>query len=212
MKKWICLLLAAAICLSMSACFSSEENPATEPQISQMRSICELATMKCYYHNVAKYNEENASGILWMKKDRQFWVEYAGVVWVGIDASLVTIEIDSDNNVTITIPPAKVIKSKVDEATLTEDSFIVAAGSAKVEAEHQTLAFKEAQDKMEAEATSNTALLANAQQRVQKLLEDYVNNIGKCVGKEYHIKWVYVDDPAASEATAATEAAPAAAE
>ncbi len=208
MKKWICLLLAAAICLSMSACFSSEKDSAPEPQISQMRSICELATMKCYYHNVAKYNEENASGILWMKKDRQFWVEYSGVVWIGIDASLVTIEIDADNNVTITIPPAKVIDSNVDEATLTEDSFIVAAGSAKVEAEHQTLAFKEAQDNMEAEATSNTALLANAQQRAQKLLEDYVNNIGKCVGKEYHIKWIYVDDPSSSAPTAETDLTP----
>ena len=42
-----------------------------EPGVPQMKTICELATMDCYYHNVAKYNEEDASGALWWKKDRQ---------------------------------------------------------------------------------------------------------------------------------------------
>ena len=76
---------------------------------------------------------------------------------------------------------------------MTKDSFIVANNSAKVEAEHQTEAFKEAQAKMQEEASKDTVLLANAQQRAQKLLEDYVNNIGDCVGKNYSIKWVYLD-------------------
>ena len=102
------------------------------------------------------------------------------------------IDID-DKTVTITIPPAKVLGCKVDEKTLTKDSFIVANNSAKVEAEHQTEAFKEAQAKMQEEASKDTVLLANAQQRAQKLLEDYVNNIGDCVGKNYSIKWVYLD-------------------
>ena len=163
------------------------------PQASQMKSICELATMDCYYHNVAKYMEEDASGVLLWKKDRKFWVEYAGIVKIGIDTSLVNIEVDGEK-VTITIPPAKVLSCKVDETTLTEDSFIIAKNSAAVEAEHQTAAFKEAQAKMQEEASSDTVLLASAQQRAQKLLEDYVNNIGNCVGKTYEIKWVYLDN------------------
>ena len=32
------------------------------------------------------------SGIWLWKKDRKFWIEYAGVVTVGIDASLVNME------------------------------------------------------------------------------------------------------------------------
>lgn len=193
MKKIISFVLIVVMSFSLVACSNNEEsNKEMEPQAAQMKSICELATMQCYYHNVAKYMDDDAAGMLWWKKDRKFWVEYSGVVTIGIDTSLVKIEVDGEN-VTITIPPAKVLGCKVDEQTLTKDSFIVANDSAKVEAEHQTEAFKEAQAKMQEEASNDTVLLANAQQRAQKLLENYVNSIGDCVGKTYSIKWVYLD-------------------
>ena len=194
MKRILCMFLILASCFSLAACsMKSDSVQEMTPQASQMKSICELATMDCYYHNVAKYMEEDASGVLLWKKDRKFWVEYAGIVTIGIDTSLVNIEVEGEK-VTITIPPAKVLSCKVDETTLTEDSFIIAKNSAAVEAEHQTAAFKEAQAKMQEEASSDTILLASAQQRAQKLLEDYVNNIGSCVGKTYEIKWVYLDN------------------
>ena len=194
MKRLVVVLLIIAICFSCVAC-SNKNDSSSEmaPQASQMKAICELATMECYYHNVAKYLEEDASGVLLWKKDREFWVEYTGTVTIGIDTSLVNIEVDGEN-VTITIPPAKVLSCKVDDKTLTEDSFIVAKDSAAVEAEHQTEAFTEAQAKMQEAASSDTVLLANAQQRAQELLEDYVNNIGDCVGKTYKIKWIYLEN------------------
>lgn len=193
MKKIISILLVFMLAFSCMACAKTTE-PKQEivPQASQMKAICELAIMKCYYHNVAKYTKEDAAGILWWKKDRRFWIEYDGIVTMGIDASLVDIEVDNDT-VTITIPPAKVLGFEVDETTLNEDSYIVDTKSAKVKAEHQTEAFKQAQDHMKEEAEKDTLLLANAQQRAQKLLEDYVNNIGNCVGKTYNIKWIYLD-------------------
>ena len=190
MKKYLSVILIIMICFSSVSCSKEIKNIA--PETSQMKSICELAVMECYYHNVAKYKEENATGILWWEKDRHFWMEYAGVVTIGVDTSLMNIEV-KDENVTITIPPAKVLGCKVDETTLTEDSFIVAQNSAKAEAEHQTEAFKSAKDKLESEAKSNFTLLAAAQQRVQKLLEDYVTNIGNSVGKTYKIKWIYLE-------------------
>ena len=190
MKKYLSVILIIMMCFSSVSCAKEIKN--ISPETSQMKSICELAVMECYYHNVAKYKEENATGILWWEKDRHFWMEYAGVVTIGVDTSLMNIEV-KDENVTITIPPAKVLGCKVDETTLTEDSFIVAQNSAKVEAEHQTEAFKSAKDKLESEAKSNFTLLAAAQQRVQKLLEDYVNNIGNSVGKTYKIKWIYLE-------------------
>ena len=194
MKKIISFIFITMMCVSCMSC-SKEDHSDKEiaPQVSQMKSICELATMDCYYHNVAKYTENDASGILWWKKDRKFWIEYAGIVTLGIDAQLVNMEVDGEN-VTITIPPAKVLGCKVDDKTLTEDSFIIAKNSAKVEAEHQTEAFKQAQANMEEKASNDIYLLANAQQRAQKLLEDYVNNIGNLMGKEYQIKWVYLED------------------
>ena len=193
MKKIKSIILIVVICFLLVAC-SNLDNSKKDiaPQASQMKSICELATMKCYYHNVAKYTKEDASGMLWWEKDRKFWVEYSGIVTIGVDTSLVNIEVDGEN-VTITIPPAKVLGCKVDEETLSENSFIMAENSAEVEAEHQIEAFKDAQAKMQEEACNDTVLLANAQQRAQKLLEDYVTNIGKCIGKTYKIKWVYLE-------------------
>lgn len=205
MKKQICLFAVLMLCLTMVSCAKEENEPQkVEPQVSQMKTICELATMKCYYHNVAKYTQEDASGFWFWTKDRKFWVEYAGIVTIGIDTSRVNMEV-KDNNVTITIPPAQVLSCKVDDATLTDDSFIIAKGSAKVEAEHQTEAFKDAQAKMQESASSDTILLANAQQRAQKLIEDYVNNIGNCVGEEYKITWIYLEDNGQPQVEAAEE-------
>lgn len=193
MRKIISLILTIAICVSFVSCAGEKvEKKKVELKSSQMKTICELAAIQCYYHNVAKYMHEDATGILWWTKDRKFWVEYSGVVTIGIDASLVAIDVDG-NEVTITIPPAKVLGCKVDEKTLTKDSFIVAKNSAKIEGKHEIEAFKDAQLKMQEAAGKDTALLLNAQQRAQKLLEDYVNNIGSSIGKTYTIKWVYLE-------------------
>lgn len=193
MKKKLCVLLALICLLAIPGCGTNDKaEKEVLPEISQMQAICELATMKCYYHNVAKYYEEDASGILWWEKDRNFWVEYAGVVTVGIDTSKVKLKV-TGNKVTITMPKARVLDCKVDEATLTADSFIVASDSADVKAEHQTAALAEAQANMEQAASLDNELLANAEQRAQKLLSDYVKNIGDSFGKEYVIEWVSVD-------------------
>ncbi len=193
MKK-LSVLVMVVIMLLCSSCNKKEEEKKTpKPEIAQVKSICELATMDCYYHNVAKYYEEDADGILLWKKDKHFWIEYEGVVTLGIEASLVTIEVDDDNVVTITMPMAEVLNCKVDETTFSEDSFIIAEDSADITAEDQTQAFKIAQYNMRTTAENDAALLASAQERAQKLLTDYVNNMGEAFGVEYDIQWVYLD-------------------
>lgn len=201
-----CLILTILVfSLAITACSkSSEQGKNVGLQESQMKAICELATMKCYYHNVAKYMDEDATGAWFWAKDRKFWIEYAGIVTLGIDVSKVKIEVEGEN-VKITLPEAKVLSCKIDDATLTEDSFIVAKGSAKIEAEHQIEAFKDAQAKMEESAKSDSALLASAQQRAQKLLEDYVKNIGDCTGTVYNIEWEYIEDNEVEEPDSTVE-------
>lgn len=196
MKKFLIFILITSVLLVLSSCSSSKD---ITPQITQMKSICELATMKCYYHNVAKYYEEDVEGFIW-KKDRRFWIEYSGVVTLGIDASQLDIVV-SDNAVTITIPPAKVLSCKVDEKTLNKNSFIIDSKSAAIEPQHQTEAFKNAQKTMLDSASNDTALLANAQQRAKDLLEDYVKNIGNVVGKEYIVEFVDLDLTAETSTT-----------
>lgn len=196
MKRILSLLLAALALLSMAACGQQAAEPkaqsVVEPKASQMKSICELATMECYYHNVAKYKEENAEGILWWKKDKVFWIEYSGVVKIGIDASLVNIVIDA-NTISISLPEATVLSCRVDSSSLTQDSYIVAKDSASISAEDEVYAFSEAQRQLENCAANDRALLAEALQKVQALLEDYITNIGNAVGKEYTIHWVYMN-------------------
>ena len=154
-----------------------------------IKSICELATMECYYHNVAKYEKEDVEGILLWKKDKKFWMEYSGTVTVGIDASKLSIEV-KDDMVRITIPEAEVLANEVNEEEFNEDSMVVEDGSAKVKAEDQTAALKKAQKNMVKEAKNDKVLLANARERAKTLLEEYVNNIGTAVGKNYTIDWV----------------------
>lgn len=205
MKKLMCILISAMLTLSLAACSNTEPAPVDmEPKTSQMKAICELAVMDCYYHNVAKYELKDAEGFLWWTKDKNFWIEYSGVVTIGIDVSRVTVEVDG-TKVTISIPAAEVLSCTVDSSSLTEDSFIVAQDSAAIEAEDEVYAFADAQAKLEETASQDTALLASAQQQAQQLLEDYITNIGKATGKSYSIEWIYLDEdniPVGSEQTA----------
>lgn len=187
-KNGIILILVLVLSFSTISCTKDKKMP--KPQMSQMKSICELATVECYYHNVAKYSQENAQGMWWWKKDKHFWIEYSGVVKMGIDVSDLDIKVEN-NLVTIMLPPAKVLDSWVDETSLNKNSFYVDNDSADITAEDQTKAFKEAQENMEREAANDSALLIKAQQRVQTLLEEYVSNIGRAIGKEYLIEWKY---------------------
>lgn len=190
MRKIYILLLTLVVMASCTSCGQIKNG--MELQISQMKAICELATIECYYHNVAKYKEEDAEGILLWKKDKDFWIEYSGQVKVGIDMSLVDIVVDNDK-VKITLPEAKVLSSKVDEKTLTEDSYIIAKNSGSIEAADQTEAYKVAQENMLKSASEDLALLENAQQRAQMLLKEYIENIEEATGKEYSIEWIFID-------------------
>jgi len=204
MKKLMCILISAVLTLSLAACSNTEPAPVDmEPKTSQMKAICELAVMDCYYHNVAKYELKDAEGFLWWTKDKNFWIEYSGVVTLGVDVSRVTVEVDG-TKVTISIPAAEVLSCTVDSSSLTEDSYIVAKDSAAIEAEDEIAAFSVAQADLEATASQDTALLASAQQQAQQLLEDYITNIGKATGKSYSIEWIYLDEnnvPVGSEQT-----------
>lgn len=204
MKKLMCILISAVLTLSLAACSNTEPAPVDmEPKTSQMKAICELAVMDCYYHNVAKYELKDAEGFLWWTKDKNFWIEYSGVVTLGVDVSRVTVEVDG-TKVTISIPAAEVLSCIVDSSSLTEDSYIVAKDSAAIEAEDEIAAFSVAQADLEATASKDTALLASAQQQAQQLLEDYITNIGKATGKSYSIEWIYLDEnnvPVGSEQT-----------
>ena len=76
MKKIISMILMSIICISFTACIFDEQVKEITPQASQMKSICELATMECYYHNVAKSTKTKGTGLTHVgEKERKFWIE-----------------------------------------------------------------------------------------------------------------------------------------
>lgn len=193
-KKYIvsfCFILLAG---SISGCSKKEEVDA-EPDVVQVRSICELATLECYYHDVVKFEEQE--DVLFTIGDRghkKFWIEYSGIVKVGIDMSKVKMSI-KENAVTITIPKAEVLSCKVDETSLDADKYIAQTGwLTEIEAEDEVEAFAQAKEKMEETAKENTSLLLSAQDRAKTLIENYINNMGTLVNKTYEIKWKEIEE------------------
>ena len=58
---------------------------------------------------------------------------------------------------------------------------------------------------MEKTAANDTVLLAQAQQRVQSMLEDYVKNMGTMLGKEYTITCDIKENHVKSDTAESTE-------
>lgn len=199
MKKRITamvMILSLAVgCLA--SCGGTVKKIEQKPDINTVRSICELATLECYYHNVAKSEKTASKGVTHIgEKDRKFWIEYDGVVKLGIDMSQVKMSVEN-NEITITIPEAKVLSVTINEDSYNKDSYIAekdALNGNPITAEDATQAVNEANEEMKRTAQENSALLANAQYRAKDLIENYIQQIGKATGIEYSINWQYVDN------------------
>ena len=131
-----------------------------------------------------------------MEKDKKFWIEYTGVANLGIDMSKVKMEIDGIN-IKVTIPKAQLLNISIDETSLNDDSFTTSQdgwNKNEITADDQTAAINQAQKEMEKSVQENSALLVSAQDRAQKLIENYINRLGEAVGVEYKIEWVYEEE------------------
>lgn len=189
MKK-IGYILAGILLISAVGCGKKEELPQEELKESQLQSVCELATLETYYHNTVRMDDKRQ--VLWWDTKTQLWIEYSGIVKVGVDFSEVSMKVEGDV-IQITIPEAKVLDYKVDEASLTEDSYLVGKSglfAPEISAEKQSDAFAAAEEKMKETVENDKALLLQARQRAETLLEEYARNIGELQGKEYQVEFV----------------------
>lgn len=167
------------------------------PEISQIHSICELATTECYYHNVAKSEKKKGSGFAHIGEvDRNFWMEYIGCAKIGIEASEVTMKMEG-TVCTITIPKAKILSMSVDPDSYNEQSYISSQdswNSNPITAEDQTKTINEAQDEMRRTIENDSSLLASAQDRAKKLIESYIEQLKKISKTNYTIQWEYEEN------------------
>ena len=188
-KKIVCLLVISMLCIG--GCGDKNQKKEEEADFSAISSVCELATLKCYYHNVAK-SETEASGLFkWLGKGyKKIWTEYSGIVELGIDVSKVSVEKPTaDGVVKVTIPDAEILSVDLDEDSmsepLTDTGFMT-----KITKEEETEALAEAQNHMEETAKENGNLLNQAKERAKSLIEGYVKNVGEQIGKDYTVEWV----------------------
>ena len=184
-KTW--MLLVGTVVLCLTGCGKETQTA----DFSGVTSVCELATLKCYYHNVAKAETE-ASGIFakWLKTGyKKIWTEYSGIIEYGIDISQVTVsEPDKNGVVTVTMPDAQVLNVDVDEESLgtplTDTGFLTS-----VTTEEKTTTLAGAQETMEQQAKENTEMLSQAKARAKTLIEEYIKNVGESIGEEYTVEW-----------------------
>lgn len=184
-----------AISCILCACSKGKETVAPEPSMSQIRQICELATLECYYHNVAKSVKTKGTGWgHWGEEDRKFWIEYTGIARIGIDMSRVQMEVN-DDVITVSVPEAEILSIEVQEDTLNEDSYYIEGESDKnrITADDQTKAIADAQQTMEKTVKENKSLLINARERAESLIENYIVQLGKTCGKEYTVEFTDID-------------------
>lgn len=192
LSVFFCILLIFSCC----GCSLQKVESEPKPNISSIRSICELATLECYYNNVAKSTKEKNNGIAGIgEKERKFWIEYTGVAKIGIDMSEISIEI-IENTIRIALPDAKLLSTKIDEKSLNENSYFLSEDGTfnknKITATDQSAAIQNAQQQMEEEIKGNILLLQTAKERAKKLIENYIRNFCSMCDVSYDIEWVEI--------------------
>ena len=190
--KFTCVILITLLSINcLFGCGSQKQ----KPDFSSIKSVCELSTLKCYYHNVATY-EKNAHGLLKVFGSgyKKIWIEYSGIVNLGIDINKVDIsEPDTNNVITMKIPDAEVQSTSLDKSTLSEPLTDKGVFT-KITTEEKTEALSSAQQNMKETAQKDTSLLAQAKEHAKLILQGYINNLGEEFNDEYTIKWVDVSE------------------
>lgn len=180
----------------------NEEAQLEEPDLAQIRSICKLATLECYYHNVAKSVKEAGTGIThWGEKNRKFWTEYNGVIKIGVDMSKGTIDVDG-TDVTVYMPEAEILGMKLEDASI--GSAIMDAdglNSNEISADDVTGAVDDAQDQIREKIENDSSLIVSAQDRAEKLILNYINKLGEISGVEFKVHFETISNKSSSDST-----------
>lgn len=198
------LVLTILLSVTLTGCSSAPggqttettEQASAEPDLNEIRSICELATLQCKYHNVARSVKHKGTG--WKNKgeiDRKFWIEYQGTVEISFDASKLQQE-QNGSKIDITLPEPT-ITCNIVEGSWNKDSYIIQPDTGKfagvipnknsISVDDQTQAVVTAQKDMEKQVRNNSALLKTAEAQAGELIRNYINQIGELTGTQYQV-------------------------
>lgn len=178
----------------------TEEKTEKKVEFSDVSKICELATLECYYHDVAEF-QKDPDGLfkygLFQYGAKRMWMEYNGIVRIGIDVGEVRVEEPTkDGIVNVYVPKAKILDINADKESISdpiEDNGMFT----KVTADEKSQAFAAAQEKMKENAESDESILNQARNNAKEILKQYIVNVGKQMGQDYTVQWI--DDDASSK-------------
>lgn len=185
-------LLFFVVTIALGIFIIGYEKPETDSKkkadFSGITKICELATLRCFYHNTTELRQD-ATG-LFNYGYKKLWMEYTGIIEVGIDADQVKVEKPDENNmVKVSVPEAKILNVTADTASMSQP--ITDTGIfTKITTEDQDEAFSQAQEDMEKEAKEDQSILTRGQDNAKKLIEEYIVNVGRQIGETYTVEWV----------------------
>lgn len=177
--------------------------PITLSDYSSISTICKLATLKSFYHNVAVYEETPDGGnkfvnniLFWPFGNytkvgyKQFWLEYTGIVETGIDAGQIQITGPNTNGIVdVYIPNAEIIDVYADEKSITEP-LSESGWFTSISSKEKMQAFATAQSSMRQEAENDQTLLKRAKENAKILLERYFINVGNEMGINLSVNWI----------------------
>lgn len=192
----VLLFVAIAVTWLIPVVHNKQQELFDTTEFSAVDKICELATLKCYYHDVAELKKEPKGpfklGVA-QYGYKKLWMEYDGIVQVGIDVNEVKVNSpDKDGVVRIYVPEARIldVSAQIDSM---KDPISDTGWFTSITTEEKAEAFAEAQAKMKEEAQSNGSILSQAQNNAKELLKQYVINVGKQLNKQYTVQWI--DNP-----------------
>ena len=184
----VCAVLIAA--LAAYIFIPSRTTETAGESFSQLRTICELATVKCYFHNVAQY-EQKPEGLfsygIFQYGHKKLWFEYSGTVKLGVEFSELHPVVEG-NTVRINLPQAKVL-SIDSEPDSFSDTLVESGVLTAITGEDRTEAFSAAQQNMRESAENNKSLLMRAREHAKTIIEDYIRKVGEKRNIRYTIVW-----------------------
>lgn len=205
MRKLLYIIIAVLLVSTVSGCSSStiatteqdiqntENKTKAYEQLQQINTECKLATLECRYNNVAKSKKAKGKGFFHIgEKDREFWIEYKGVMYLGVDVNDIQISVN-ETDVLVYIPEAEqVMFPDIDQNYLNGKSYVLSKdgfNQNKISAADQFKAISEAQDNMKNMNENNKGLYVAAKNIAKKQISDYIDNVGANFGITYNIHW-----------------------
>lgn len=170
-------------------------DPNAQPDIVHMKNIADLSTIEAYFNNVVDIEQKSPGGLKHIfEKDRKLWIEYKAKARIGVNLDKLNIVVNG-NDINIDLPEAEILgeispdlNSRVYYAS--EDSKI---NRNEITKETQDEKLRESLVELEKNIMDSEHLLANAQDRTKKLIENYIKQISNISGDELRITWNYLD-------------------